>query len=333
MRGFSRRRMIQLAALLLSHRALAATSVDETGFQKIGGIEQWIAIQGQDRANPVILFLHGGPGEAQSPFLKEFLPWERDFTVVNWDQRGAGKTYGRNGAATPGMTLDRMVDDVCDLAAHLCARLSQKKMILVGQSWGSFLGVHAIKRRPELFHAYVGTGQVVDIASTILDLARFARQKATETGDPATLAALDKAAKLQDPARLGALRRASSKYAMSDSDMAYTKMMDDYRGHPPYPKGDIADWMEGARFSGNTIGNSLTSMDVRALGLDMPIPFFIVQGRDDHLTGSEPARVYIEELRAPKKAFVPIDGGHYACFTNPDAFVAALRKYVRPLAI
>src|SRR3569623_1851480 len=99
MRRFSRRRMIQLTAggsLLSARGALAAEPIDETGFQKIGGIEQWIAIQGQDHTNPVILFLHGGPGEAQSPFLDQFKPWARDFTVANWDQRGAGKTYGRN---------------------------------------------------------------------------------------------------------------------------------------------------------------------------------------------------------------------------------------------
>jgi pimeloyl-ACP methyl ester carboxylesterase len=111
--------------------------------------------------------------------------------------------------------------------------------------------------------------------------------------------------------------------------MTYTKMMDDYRGHPP--KGDVADW--GARFSGNTIASSLTSMDVRAPRLDMPIPFFIVQGRDDHITGAEPARAYAEDVRAPQKTFVAIDGRHCACFTDPDAFVGALRKYVRPLAI
>lgn len=335
--GFSRRRFVQLssfASIGLARKASAAPSpVNESGFVSIGGIDQWIAIQGQDAHNPVILFLHGGPGEAQSPFLSQFLPWQRDFTVANWDQRGAGKTYGRNGASTPGMTVDRVVEDVCEIATHLRNRLSQKKVILVGQSWGSLLGVHAIKRRPYLFHAYVGTAQIVSITASFLDLARYARQKAGETGDQATLDALDKADALQGVARLGALRRASSKWAMSVSDQPYTKMLDNFRGTPPYPKGDVADWVEGGRFSGNTIGSTMPTMDMRTLGLDMPIPFFIVQGRDDHITGAEPARLYAGDIRAPAKGFSPIDGGHYACFTNRDAFVGALRKHVRPLAI
>ncbi len=312
-----------LGALLLARPALAAGAIDKQGFVSIGGIDQWIAIQGSDLRNPAILFLHGGPGEAQSPFLDQFRPWQKDFTVVNWDQRGAGKTFGRNGASTPGMTLDRMVDDICEVAAYACKRLSQKKVILVGQSFGSLLGVHAIKRRPELFHAYAGTAQAVSIQDSFLDLARYARQKAAETGDQATLDALDKAESLSGLPRLGALRRASSKWMLSAPDEPYVKMLDDFRAQRSK---DAADWMEGGKFSGNTIGMTMPTMDMDTLGLDMPVPFFIIQGRDDHITGMEPARAYAAEVRAPLKAFVPIDGGHYACFTNPSAFVPALRS-------
>jgi hypothetical protein len=95
--------------VLLSERSRAAArAVDETGFVRIGGIDQWVGIQGRDIRNPASLYLHGGPGEAQSPFLKEFVPWETDFTVVNWDQRGSGRTYGKNGPATPGMSTPEM---------------------------------------------------------------------------------------------------------------------------------------------------------------------------------------------------------------------------------
>ncbi len=309
----------------------APQAIDERGFVTIGGIEQWIAIQGQSRSNPAILYLHGGPGEAQSPFLDQFKPWESDFTVVNWDQRGAGKTFGRHGAATPDMTPERFVEDVCEVAAHVCARLDQKKVILVGQSFGSLLGVQAILRRPELFHAYVGTAQVVSIPATIIDLARYARQKAAEAGDTVTLNALDAAVALPEPARLGAMRKASIKWAASVSDLPYTKMIEDFRGHAPYPVGDVADWVDGVHFSTNTIGPTMITMDMRTLGLDMPVPFFIFQGRDDHVTGAEPARAYAADIRAPAKGYVALDGGHYACFTDPDQFVGALRTHVLPL--
>jgi pimeloyl-ACP methyl ester carboxylesterase len=332
----SRRHAVQIAAaapFCLTTRTLAAELIDESGFVRIGGIDQWIAVQGQDRRNPVVLYLHGGPGEAQSPFLKQFLPWQRDFTVVNWDQRGAGKTFGRNGRATLDMTVDRMVEDIAEIVQHVGTRLEQRKVILVGQSWGSLLGVYAIKRHASLFHAYVGTAQIVSIPATIIDLARYARQKAAESGDTATLDALDAAVTLPEPANLGAMRKASSKWAASVSDLAYVKMIDDFRGRAPYPAGDVADWANGANFSGNTIGPTMITMDMRTLGLDMAVPFFIAQGKDDHITGFEPARLYAASVHAPNKAFVPMDGGHYACFTNPDAFIGALNKHVRPLAI
>lgn len=97
MATLSRRRVLQLAisgSLVPARQTFAAAQgIDERGFVTIGGIKQWIAIQGADRRKPAILYLHGGPGEAQSPFLDDFASWGRDFTVVNWDQRGAGKTY------------------------------------------------------------------------------------------------------------------------------------------------------------------------------------------------------------------------------------------------
>lgn len=334
MAKISRRRLVQTAIAVpffLSARSHAAEAINEAGFERIGGIDQWIAVQGQDRRNPVVLYLHGGPGEAQSPFLKQFLPWQTDFTVVNWDQRGAGKTYGRNGSSTPGMTVDRMVDDICDVARHVCVRLSKKKVILIGQSWGSLLGVQVIKKQPDLFHAYVGTAQIVNIRESFLDLARYARQKATETGDKDSLEALNKADALQGMARLGALRRAASKYVASVSDQPYVKMIDDFRSTSPASR-DAHDWIEGGNFSGKTVGASLTTLNMRELGLDMPIPFFVVQGVDDHITGLEPARTYANDIEAPAKAFAAIEGGHYACFTNPTAFVGALKKYARPLA-
>jgi len=335
MTGFSRRAftglMIGGSLGLMARTASAAPGIDESGFVKIGGIDQWIAIQSSDVRNPILLYLHGGPGEAQSPFLKQFLTWRRDFTVVNWDQRGAGKTFGRNGAATPGMTVDRLVEDIAEIAQSVSARFGQRKVILVGQSWGSLLGVYVIKRYPELFHAYVGTAQVVSIPATITDLAHYARQKAAEAGDTATLDALDAAAALPEPARLGAMRKASSKWAASVSDLPYTKMIEDFRGHAPYPAGDVADWVNGVHFSTNTIGPTMITMDMRTLGLDMPVPFFIFQGRDDHITGGEPARAYAADIRAPAKGYVALDGGHYACFTSTDQFLGALRTHVLPL--
>src|SRR5271166_2909251 len=105
------------------------TQLQEEGFVQIGGIGQWITIKGENKRNPVILFLHGGPGDAYSPFAESlFGTWEKDFTLVQWDQRGAGRTYGKTGPSIEAtMTIDRMVQDGIEVSEYLTKHLSKKK--------------------------------------------------------------------------------------------------------------------------------------------------------------------------------------------------------------
>ncbi len=140
-------------------------------FVEIGGIEQWITIRGEDRNNPVLLFLHGGPGDATNPWgYAAFRSWLKYFTVVQWDQRGSGRTFGRNGEASAStINPDRMIQDGIELSELLKKRLHKDKIVLVGHSWGSVLGFFMVKSRPDLFYAFV-TGQVV--ANPLLKLCR-----------------------------------------------------------------------------------------------------------------------------------------------------------------
>jgi pimeloyl-ACP methyl ester carboxylesterase len=319
------------AASLFSGRVTAdAQPIDESGFVPIGGIEQWVGIQEQDERNPIILFLHGGPAEAQSPFLKEFVPWARDFSVINWDQRGSGKTYGKNGSATPDVTVERMAEDAIEVAEYALTRLTKSKLILVGHSWGSVLGLFVVQRRPDLFYAFVGTGQPVNWALTVEDRERWARKQATAEGDAQAIKTLDHTAALpvSDMKRV----MASSKWRMSPSDKQYLTIQRNFIGSAPFPtKGDVADWLAGGDFTGPKLWPTIVSFDARKQFPKIPIPFFVIEGRDDHMVSFEAAREYVEQVRAPMKAFIPIDGGHFACFTDPDEFIGALLTYIAPL--
>ncbi len=148
----------------LAYAITAPQGVEEASFVPIGAIDQWIAIRGEDRANPVLLYLHGGPGRSSTPLAPALRSWEKHFTVVMWDQRGAGKTFGRNGTDEQPMTVARMVDDGIEVTEYLRRHLDKKTIVLLGHSWGTELGVLMAKQRPDLFSAYVGTGQVVSIA-------------------------------------------------------------------------------------------------------------------------------------------------------------------------
>ncbi len=144
----------------------APNGIDEAKYLRVGGIDQWVTIRGENRDNPVLLVLHGGPGDATNPWgYAGFRTWLKVYTVVQWDQRGAGRTLGRNGRdSAQTVSIDRLVQDCVELAGALRTSLRKDKIILLGHSWGSVLGALAAKAKPEVFEAFVGTGQVGDPA-------------------------------------------------------------------------------------------------------------------------------------------------------------------------
>ena len=246
------------ATLLCSGEAFASRAIDEQGYVLIGGIDQRIAIQG-DSTKPAILYLHGGPGEAQSPFLNTFAPWRHDFTVVNWDQRGAGKTFEKNGEATPDVTLHRLTEDAVDVTRHALNRLGKRKLILVGQSFGAMLGLMVVRRAPELYYAFVGTGQFVNNELTMKYREQWARAQAAATHDAAGLKALDdvQALSVNDWKRIGASR----KWMMSPPDLEYLELQRNFMGTPEHPKPEAEAWVKGYGFEANKVGNESLAFD------------------------------------------------------------------------
>ena len=336
----SRRQVLLFSALACSSgfarilpKGHGTRALDEFGFVSIGGIQQWIAIRGTNSANPAILFLHGGPANAESPFLGEFVPWEKEFTVVNWDQRGSGRTYGKNGPGDPGMetsaaALERLIADAIEVAEYASRRLAKKKLILVGHSWGAILGSYVARRRPDLFQAFCATGFPLSWKQSLTNTESLARREALAARDDFTLNALDEAASMP----FDDLRRmqASAKYRMGQDDLSYLKTQDDFtKSSNPADKKDAADWVAGSAFSVPRIMPIVFSFDARSLGMNFPLPIILIQGRDDHVAFLADARKYVSELHAPGKALVAIEGGHFACFTNAREFVAALRLNTR----
>src|SRR5450432_961 len=146
------------------NRIVAPHGVQESYKLRIGGIDQWIYVRGQDATNPIILFIHGGPASPVSPTMWEFQrPMEEYFTMVNWDQRGAGKTFH---AASPDsisstIHIPQYVNDAIEVAEAIKQKYHASKLILMGHSWGTVIGMKAALARPDLFYAYVGIGQVI----------------------------------------------------------------------------------------------------------------------------------------------------------------------------
>jgi pimeloyl-ACP methyl ester carboxylesterase len=335
--NISRRHAIGLLAaapMMLSEPSWARSrGVDETGFARIGGIEQWVAIRGRDRLRVAMLFLHGGPGDAQSPFLSVFTPWEKRYVAAQWDQRGAGKTFGKNGTSTPNMTLEQMAQDCVEVTRYVLRQLGVRKLILVGHSWGSILGLSAVRLRPELFHAFVGTGQIVSCKNLVEMWRLSAVARARTAGDAQAVAELNGLSALDftDMAKLGLLFKWQPPFAGSDT--SYIDMQGRILGSPSNPTSpEAADWYSGKLlFSIPKLMRSFIDFDAAAAGYDLPVPFFVIQGRDDSRTPPEAARAFVNRVLAPVKGYTAIEGGHFACFTNPAGFLNALDSNIRTL--
>ncbi|MDC0322741.1 alpha/beta hydrolase, partial [Verrucomicrobiales bacterium] len=151
---------------------------------ELGGVKQSVIIRGDDRSNPILMFVHGGPGFSELPTYERNADLERDFVVVQWDQRGAGKSY-RPGIPKKSMAVAQFVADTHQLTDIVCRRLEKKKALLVGFSFGSLIGLQAVAESPERYHGYVGLSHFVTILESeeILDIegrARAARKSETE---------------------------------------------------------------------------------------------------------------------------------------------------------
>ena len=135
-------------------------SISEIRQVKAGGIDQHLIIRGENKYNPILLFLHGGPGTPEFPFMKsDELDLEKEFIVVHWDQRGAGKSYADD-IPVESMTVDQLVEDAVEITEYLKTTFNQEKIYLMGHSWGSFLGTMIAARHPQHFYSYIGIGQV-----------------------------------------------------------------------------------------------------------------------------------------------------------------------------
>jgi pimeloyl-ACP methyl ester carboxylesterase len=309
--------------------------IREEQFVTIGDIEQWVTIRSQDRANPVLLILHGGPASPYTPFNSWLGEWEQHFTVVQWDQRGAGKTFSRNGESGTGpLSFQRLAEDGLALVEYLREHLNQKKVMLLGSSVGSFIGLLMIRQRPELFYAYVGAeqnapgGVEASYALTMEAMQRTSNKKGLKA---LQLMGADKSIwTYQQFLNMNKLAIDATKDV---PHMVNDLMLPALLFAPDYKMRDIKAVQAGMDYSADQLFTAMRDFDFASVGDTFPVPFFIFQGESDIITPVASAEAFLERLEAPQKAFVTIpQAGHLAEFCNPHLFLQTLLKYALPCA-
>jgi pimeloyl-ACP methyl ester carboxylesterase len=308
---------------------VSARRIEEASFIKIGGIEQWVTIRGDDDRKPVLLILHGGPGDVQSPFISTYAPYEQEFVLIQWDERGAGRTFSKNGPA--GVTLERQVADGIELAEQLRQRFPAHKLILFGHSWGSIVATGMAQQRPELFDAYVGTGQVAAWADTVQFQFDFLKQRYKEKGDTSALAALEAIGK-PDPKDVEQYFKFSRpiRQNLNGSDAAWFADMLKVAMANGETETTLKAIGDGMKASGAALIGSTVTTDLPAQAVSFKIPYYVIQGRHDLFAPTALAEAYFNKVSAPKKSMVIIeDAGHFALATQQTEVIAALKQMLR----
>lgn len=318
------------------------SGIQESFTVPIGGIDQWFSTRGKDSGNPIILFVHGGPAAPAMPSHWQFQrPIEEYFTVVHWDQRGAGKTLDENDpeSAADSLYIARYVEDVIEAAEHVRERYGKDKVVLLGHSWGSILGLRAALERPDLFHAYVGIGQVINTRENERLSFEYAVRQARAHENQAALDDLSAIAPYPGDRPLTRERIVTArKWAQHYGGLSAYRADSRYYFRAPLlsPEYDADDVCAIDRGSLFTLGRVLPEFlevdftDVTAF----PLPVVMFMGRHDYTTPSQPTADWLEHVDAPYKQAVWFEhSSHMIPWEAPGKTLVSLLQYVRPLAI
>lgn len=324
-------------------RIVSPNGVDEAKAVEIGGIRQWITVRGRDRRNPILLLIHGGPAAPELPnrYLFE-APWTDYFTVVEWDQRGSGKTFELNDPqkVAPTMSEERIVADAEELVAYLRTTYSKKKIFVMGHSWGTVVGMKLAQRRPDWLYAYIGVGQIINMREGETIGYDWALSQARKAGDAQAVNELTAIAPYPEAdgaipvGKIGVERAWSVRYGgLTHGRAGYDFWENAEKLSPDYSQADFKAIDQGSAFSIPKLLPDLAATDFTQLK-QLHCALIIFAGRYDFTTPTEPVKRWFDRLSAPKKRFVWFDNSAHMMFAEePGRVLMHLVEDARPLAV
>ncbi|WP_188109535.1 alpha/beta fold hydrolase [Pseudohalioglobus sediminis] len=328
----------QAADTLPAEPACASTSgVALVERPVIGGIPQGIVIRGNNASNPVLLYLHGGPGRPVYPALYDDAQWSRIenlFTVAYWDQRGTGMSNPPD-LDVSSINLDSLVEDTAAVASYLRSKFDKEKIYLLGHSWGSVLGSHTAFLHPQLFHAYIGVGQSSNQARSEAETLAWLKSRREQAADENITAAIDQL-RLPQTAAVGswleylAINRPLVHYfrgARYDKVVGADEYVKAMAALPHYTKRERDINELALRVSLEQLWLQIIATDLSVTVPRQSIPVFIFQGVHDYQTTYRQARVYFDNLQAPTKRFYRFEqAAHWPHVEQYDDFERIVRR-------
>jgi pimeloyl-ACP methyl ester carboxylesterase len=317
---------------------------------KIGDINQWISIRGKNIDNPILLYLHGGPGTPVMPLFRYFqAPLEEYYIVIQWEQRGAGKSFSWK-IPKDTMTIEQFISDLHELIEIVRKRFKKEKIFLMGHSWGSVLGTYMVQRYPELFYAYIGVGQASDTIETEKIMYQFALDKSKELNKKTAIKKLDKIGPpfngLQTPydnfykggyrAKMGVYGLVAKYGGLIYNARDYHTFLRLFLKYlpifkPEYRVFDIFRIIQGNIFSTKIMMKELLTVNLSKQVPELKVPVYILMGKHDYNWSAELAKKYFDTLKAPQKEFVWFkNSAHAPNGEEPEKFNKILIEKILP---
>jgi pimeloyl-ACP methyl ester carboxylesterase len=323
-------------------KIVSANGIDESKAIEIGGIQQWITVRGRDRSNPILLLIHGGPAAPDLPNRYLYEPsWVDYFTVVQWDQRGGGKTFELNdpGKVASTITKERMIQDAEEVVSYLRSTYGKQKIFVLGHSWGSLVGLSLAVRKPEWLYAYIGVGQIINMREGEKISFEWTLSEARKAGNQQAINALTSIAPYPEADgsvpldKLGTERKWSIVFGgLIHGRKSYDTLENTETISPDYSETDFKAIDQGSAFTLPKLLPYLISADfTKVRKLDCPVLMFA--GRYDYTVPSVLVKRWFDQVQAPSKRFVWFENSAHMIYEEePGRFLVHLVQDALPLA-
>lgn len=308
---------------------------------RIGGIDQVVSIRSQDLRNPVLIYFHGGPGFVEMPLDWWWnRGWDEYFTVVQWDQRNAGKTFVASGPNDPALlTPARFQADAEELVQWALKRFGKRKLFVLGHSWGSVLGLRLAAAHPDWLHAYIGMGQATDGPESERRGWAWTMAQARADGNAQAVAELQSIAPYAQGSApvpvasiliqrkwLGHYGGAAWRRPGGDFEAAAIKLSPEYRDE------DVVNAFKGQEAVTNALLPQVLATDLSGIRT-LRVPLILILGRHDRNVSSDVAAEWFAGLRAPTKRLIWFErSAHHMTSEEPGKLLLTLVTEARPIA-
>jgi pimeloyl-ACP methyl ester carboxylesterase len=307
-------RLLFLLVVCIVFQTYCQKSIDTIQEVSIGGIRHTISVKGSNRSNPILLFLHGGPGSSVMSYGDKFTyKLRQHFIVVQWDQRETGKTREANASPEP-LTLSLFTRDTKALIDTLLKRFDQRKLYLMGHSWGTALGFQIARTYPELLHAYIPICPMIHQVESERMILSMMKAKASADRNSQALAELN-----------------AVRIPFENGEQLYyhRKWLQDYNRSrkKDLQKNTVENWAD----TWLDLFNEASTINLMESAPELHCPVYFMLGRKDFQTNSTLAFSYYEKLATPKKSVFWFEhSGHFVPSTEPYLLQDIIIKTVLP---